>query len=257
MICDRLRFEEACLHVNNGDRLIKGIGTKHEKTVHAVLKNYFEPFHDSQEQKIGGYIADIVGENGIIEIQTGQFSHLTDKLEVFLPVSHVTVVYPVYVKKKIVTIDGETGEVKSRRTSPLKETAYEIFRELFPICRHLTNANLSFAIMLLECDEYRIPPESIGKKKNRRGRLSVLDRIPTALIDEIHINCPEDWEQLIPCLFEKDYTTADLAVRAGISRETASMALSALFRGGIVSRTGKKGGAFTYRFFRQTEYYRD
>ena len=65
MICDRLRFEEACLHVNNGGRLIKGIGTKREKTVHAVLKNYFEPFHDSQEQKIGGYIADIVGENGI------------------------------------------------------------------------------------------------------------------------------------------------------------------------------------------------
>lgn len=251
MICDKLRFDEACRRVNSGGRLIKGIGTKGEKSVHAVLKNYFEPYQDSQEQNIGGYVADIVGEDGIIEIQTGQFSHLKDKLAAFLAVTRVTVVYPVYVKKRIITLDGETGEVKSRRTSPLKETPYEIFRELFPISEFLTHENLSFVIMLLECDEYRIPPESIGRKKNRRGRLSVYDRIPTALADEIHIDRPEDWECLVPCLFEEDYTTAVLAEKAKIPRETASLALSALNRGGIAVRTGKIGNAYTYRFFRQ------
>ena len=250
MICDKIRFDEACRRVNSGGRLLKGIGTKGEKTVHAVLKNYFEPFHDSQEQKIGGYIADIVGENGIIEIQTSQFSRLKDKLEAFLQVSRVTVVYPVYMKKRIVTVDGETGEIKSRRTSPLKETPYEIFQELFPIASHLKNDNLSFIIMLLECDEFRIPPECLGKKKNRRGRLSVMDRIPTALIDEIHINSPDDWEKLIPCLMDKDYTTAELSQKASIPRETAQLALSALSRGGIVIRTGKTGNAYTYRYYK-------
>lgn len=248
MICDKLRFDEACRRVNSGGRLIKGIGTKGERTVHAVLKNYFEPYQDSQEQKIGGYVADIVGEDGIIEIQTSQFSHLKEKLAAFLSVSRVTVVYPVYAKKKIVAIDGESGEIKSRRTSSLKETPYGIFRELFPIAQFLTHENLSFVIVVLECEEYRIPPESIGKKKNRRGRLSVYDRIPTALVDEIHISCPEDWEILVPCLFDEDYTTADLAERADIPRETAAMTLSALNRGGVVTRTGKKGNAFTYRF---------
>lgn len=248
MICDKLRFDEACRRVNSGGRLLKGIGTRGEKTVHAVLKNYFEPYQDSQEQKIGGYVADIVGEDGIIEIQTGHFSHLKEKLSAFLSVSRVTVVYPVYAKKRIITIDGVSGEIKSRRMSPIKETPYEIFQELFPIAQFLTHENLSFVIMILECDEYRIPPESIGKKKNRRGRLSVYDRIPTALIGEIHITCAEDWEKLIPCLFDEDYTTADLAEKADISREMASMALSALNRGGVVVRTGRKGNAFTYRY---------
>ena len=249
---DRLRFETACRTVASGGRLIKGIGTKGERSVHAVLKNYFEPYHDSQEQKVGSYIADIVGENGIIEIQTAGFSHLKGKLAEILPLSRVTVVYPVYVKKVIVTLDGDTGEVKSRRTSPLKGTAYDIFTELFPISEFLLNENLSFKIMLLEADELRIPPESIGRKKNRRGRLSVCDRIPTALIDELDISCPEDWEKLIPCLRECDYTTAALAEAAHISRPTAQVALSALQRGGVTVRTGKKGNAYTYRFYKDT-----
>lgn len=255
MICDKIRFDEACRTVNSGGRLLKGIGTKGERSVHAVLKNYFEPYHDSQEQKVGGYIADIVGEDGIIEIQTGHFSSLKDKLAAFLPVSSVTVVYPVYVKKRIITLDGETGEIKSKRMSPLKETAYEIFRELFPIAEFLTHENLRFVIMLLEAEELRIPPESIGKKKNRRNRLSVYDRIPVALADEIHIDSPEDWERLIPCLHGEDYTTADLAQAAQIPRQTASMALSALQRGGVVIRTGKKGNAFTYRFYKDMQKY--
>lgn len=249
---DRLRFETACRTVTSGGRLQKGIGTKSERSVHAVLKNYFEPYHDSQEQKVCSYIADIVGESGIIEIQTASFSHLRGKLAEFLPISRVTVVYPVYVKKVIVTLDGDTGEVKSRRTSPLKGSAYDIFTELFPISEFLLHENLSFTIMLLEADELRIPPESIGRKKNRRGRLSVCDRIPTALIDEVNITCPEDWQKLIPCLMDEDYTTADLAAAANIPRQTAQLALSALQRGGVAVRTGKKGHSYTYRFYKDT-----
>lgn len=248
MLCDKIRFDEACRRVNSGGRLLKGIGTESEKSVHAVLKNYFEPCQDSQEQKIGGFVADIAGENGIIEIQTGHFASLVPKLEAFLQVTRVTVVYPVFVKKRIVTIDGETGEVTSRRTSPLKETPYEIFRRIFPICPFLANDRLSFDIASLEADEYRIPPECIGKKKNRRNRLSVYDRVPTALDGEIVIGCPHDWQQLIPCLFEKDFTSADAAESAGISQSTAAMALSALYRGEILLRSGKKGNFYTYSF---------
>lgn len=248
MICDRIRFEEACRTVNSGGRLLQGIGTRQERSVHAVLKNYFEPYHDSQEQKIGGYIADIVGEDGIIEIQTGHFSGLKEKLRAFLPVSRVRIVYPVYASKRIITLDGESGEVKSKRRSPVKGSPYELFTQIFPIAEFLTHENLSFTIMLLEVDEIRVSPESIGRKKNRRGRLSVIDRVPVALIDEISIDCHQDWEKLIPCLQSENYTTAVLAECAGISRQDASAALSALNRGNIVTRTGKIGNAYTYKY---------
>ena len=72
----------------------KGIGTLSEKTLHAVLKNYYEPDEDKHEVAIDGYYADIFNDSGIIEIQTRQLNKLRDKLTVFLEEYHVTVVYP-------------------------------------------------------------------------------------------------------------------------------------------------------------------
>ncbi|MGN0667347.1 MAG: hypothetical protein ACI4KF_12585 [Huintestinicola sp.] len=244
---DKLRFHDAKSFVLAGNKLTGGIGTESEGTVHAVLKNYFEPSIDSQEQKLGGYIADIIGENGIIEIQTCAFGNLKEKLRAFLPLAHVTVVYPVYVKKTIVTLEVETGEIKSRRKSPLKGSPYEIFGEIFPIAEFLTDPNLSLVIMLLEAEEYRIPPESIGRKKRRRNRLSVCERIPTELVGEVRIDNASDWEKLIPCLWEESFTTRSLAAAAGISEDTARLALSALYRGKVVDRIGKDGRMYAYK----------
>ena len=60
-----------------------GIGTLSEKALHAALKSYYEPDFESREVKVGGFVADIVGENGIIEIQTRGFDRLGRKLDVF------------------------------------------------------------------------------------------------------------------------------------------------------------------------------
>ena len=46
----------------------KGIGTLSEKTLHAVLKMYYEPDEDNHEVAIDGYFADIYNEHGIIEL---------------------------------------------------------------------------------------------------------------------------------------------------------------------------------------------
>ena len=102
--------------------------------------------------------------------------------------------------------------------------------------------------MILDCDEYRIPPSALGKAANRHNRLSVTDRFPTKLIDEISIETPQDWEKLIPCLKEDGYTTTDLSELIHIPRKYASAALSVLHRGGIIRRTGKRGRSFTYSF---------
>ena len=46
-----------------------GIGTLGEKSLHAALKYYFEPCPENHEQPLGGFVADAVGEHGVIEIQ--------------------------------------------------------------------------------------------------------------------------------------------------------------------------------------------
>ena len=61
------------------------IGTLSEKTLHAFLKNYYEPDIDKQEIPIDRYVADIFTGQEIIEIQTAQFNSMRDKLNCFVP----------------------------------------------------------------------------------------------------------------------------------------------------------------------------
>ena len=63
-----------------------GIGTLGEKSVHAVLKAAYEPHGENREVAVGGYVADILGEDGIMEIQTRALWRLREKLQAFLPV---------------------------------------------------------------------------------------------------------------------------------------------------------------------------
>ena len=95
-----------------------GIGTLSEKALHAALKSYYEPDFESREVKVGGFVADIVGENGIIEIQTRGFDRLRRKLDAFLEAARVTVVYPVVPKRGLCWVDPETGEIFEKRKSP-------------------------------------------------------------------------------------------------------------------------------------------
>ncbi len=68
---DKQQFINACdkVIVNNKRSFPPGgIGTLGEKTLHSVLKNYFEPDESRHEVKIANYVADIAAENSIIEI---------------------------------------------------------------------------------------------------------------------------------------------------------------------------------------------
>ncbi|MDF2567294.1 MAG: hypothetical protein K0R90_750, partial [Oscillospiraceae bacterium] len=115
---DKIKFRQACDKIIDRQREKNGIGTLSEKTLHAVLKQYFEPFLANHETKIGSFVADIVGEDGIIEIQTCGFDKLRKKLDAFLPVCKVTVVYPVTNIKWLSWIDERTGEITQKRKSP-------------------------------------------------------------------------------------------------------------------------------------------
>ena len=93
-----MEFNEAILKVVGSGTAAAdlGIGTLNEKTLHAVLKCYYEPCTARHEIQLGRYVADIVSETGIVEIQTRAFHKLRDKLRYFLSISDsVTVVYPV------------------------------------------------------------------------------------------------------------------------------------------------------------------
>ena len=156
-----------------------GIGTLSEKALHAALKSYYEPDFESREVKVGGFVADIVGENGIIEIQTRGFDRLSRKLDVFLEAARVTVVYPVVPKRGLCWVNPETGEISEKRKSPKKGAAYDVFPELYKIKNQLMHPNFRLCIPLLEVTDYKYL-DGYGKQKKLRFEIIRVHRAGNA-----------------------------------------------------------------------------
>ena len=118
MSIEQARFEAARDKIIGKNRVRQGIGTLSEKTMHAVLKHYYAPDEDMHEIPIENYVADIYTGTEIIEIQTRSMDRMRKKLEAFLPLYPVTIVYPIPREKWLYWIDEETGEVSQKRKSP-------------------------------------------------------------------------------------------------------------------------------------------
>lgn len=240
---DKEAFEEAKRKIIGVDRQRLGIGTLSEKTVHAILKNYYEPDEDKQEIPIGNYVADIYADGEIVEIQTRQFNRMRDKLTAFLPQYPVTIVYPIPREKWIIWIDEESGELSKKRKSPLKGTVYTVFPELYKIKMFLKNPNLRLKLVLLDMEEYKLLN---GWSKDRKKGSSRYDRIPTELVEEVEITCIQDYMQFVPYELEGEFTSGEFAKAAHIPIKLAQIVLNILYHVGIVTKTGKRGKQHLY-----------
>lgn len=240
---DQTRFLEACRQVMDRARQRQGIGTLGEKTLHAVLKQYYEPLEENREVRIGPYVADIRGEQGIVEIQTSGFDRLRAKLDLFLAENTVTVVYPVPAQKWLIWLD-EDGVATPRRKSPKRATPCEVLPELYKIKPLLAQPNLRLCIPMLEVEEYRLKNgwSADGKRGSTR-----FERMPVTLEEEIWIKAPEEYGALVPQILPEAFTSKEFAKAAGLSPRKTSVSLNVLHAVGAVERIGKQGRAYLYR----------
>lgn len=236
-------FEQAKLKVLLKQNDPHGFGTLKEKTVHAMMKLYYEPNEDYHEVPIEGYIADIYDGKRIIEIQNGNFNKLRPKLAAFLPLYPVTVVLPIPHCKWIIWMNEETGELSKKNKSPVTGSAYHAFPELYKIRQFLGNPNLSFAFPLIDMDEYRLLN---GWSKNKKRGSSRYDRMPLALYDEVFIERLEDFMQFVPYELEEPFTIREFAKAAGIHRDLAAVAVPLLMQMQILARVGKRSREYLY-----------
>lgn len=221
-----------------------GIGTLQEKTVHAVLKDYYAPDKDMEEIPVDGYVADIFTGEEIIEIQTGNFNKMRNKLECFLRNYPVTIVYPVPRIKYLCWLDEETGECSKPRKSTVKGSVYRAFYELYKIKPYLRHPNLHLCFPLLEVEEYRLLN---GWSRDKKRGSCRYDRIPLALLDEVRFDRIEDYVQLIPYELPEPFTAREFGKAIRERNETAARVLHILNYLQVVERCENKGHAYTYR----------
>ncbi|MBR6769685.1 MAG: hypothetical protein IKM28_00295 [Lachnospiraceae bacterium] len=240
---DTVLFTQAKDRVSHSLEEKQGIGTLREKTLHAVLKHYYAPDTALHEIPIGNYIADIYTGTEIIEIQNGNFYKIRKKLKSFLAHYSVTLVYPMPHIKWLIWMDEETGELSKRRKSPVTGNVYKAFGELYRIKEFLNEENLHFRFPLVDIEEYRLLN---GWSRDRKKGSCRYDRIPVALFDEVVIEDRKDYLSFLPDGLTEEFTSADLAKTAGISRKAAGLTLHILAYVGVVVKTGKRGRSYTY-----------
>lgn len=233
-----LRFEEASDLVSSKAKGIQGIGSYQEKSVHAVLKHYFSLEEECQEVKIGQYVADVLKDGEIFEIQSKSFYVMKDKLTAFLKEYDVTIVHPVLLEKTVRWIDPETGEVNEAKKSPRKGSIYSVLQELYSIKEFLKKKNLHVLLVFLEVEEYRLLD---GYGKDRKKRATKTDKVPTKYVGEFLLDHKRDYKKFLPEETPKQFTTKDIKELSKCTTEEAGILCHLLSFLGVVKEIGKQG----------------
>lgn len=245
---DSDRFAEAADKALQREKGLHGsVGTQNEKAIHAALKNYYAPFSDEQEVKLGGYFADAVCEDGIFEIQTRQLYKLKEKLGAFLEFSRVTVVYPSACVMGTVYINEDSGEVV-KETPPRKiSSMLKVFEELYSIRVFLNNENLRIIIARLNIQK-RVyfrgnePPDITRRSVRKKCRI---EKIPLEYREEIILENKTDYRRFLPEGLGEGFTKKEFSQAVGESG--SSLRLEVLRTVGVIEMTGKKGNSYLYK----------
>lgn len=237
------QLEYAKEKVLGKDRERKKIGTLSEKSLHAILKYYFEPNSENHEIKLGTFYADALGEEGIFEIQTRAAYRLKPKLIYLLAVSRVTLVIPVIASRELIWIDPDTGEMSTKRRVPRKGKLSDAFTELFGIKELLSHPNLRVCIMYLNVLDYKLLN---SKDKTRKKKADRYDRIPEEIIEEIYLNVPEDYLELIENIPEGEFTVPELIKLNKMKSTAAYSFVHVMEEVGLIKQTEKIGRAQGY-----------
>lgn len=244
-----LRFAAAISRVE-ADRLREGIGTLGEKTLHAVLKYFYQPDAAFHEQKIGSYFADIAKEGEIIEIQTRQLYRLQKKVPAFLEMGYaVTVVHPIPRTRWLYWI-GEDGTLSSRRKSPKIGRPHSAMPELAALRDLPDHPNLTISVLLLDVEDFR---NLDGWSRDKKKGSTRFERMPVAYVEEIRLCRPEDWRRLLPPALPSPFTAAEFYKKGGYPTRGGYYALKRMEALGIVRQVGMKGKAFLYEIVEETE----
>ena len=210
----------------------RGIGTLGEKTLHLALKYYVAPDPETHERPLGRFIADAVTEDGVFEIQTRGLARLKPKLDEFLPLCPVTVVFPVITQKQLYRVD-ESGTVISERKSPKHESVYTAMREIYALRDYQARPGFRVLLCLIELAEYSVVHGSSRREK--------LDRVPLALQDAMILESEADYAAFLPAELPEPITSPALAKAVHTTELCARLYLNLLGKMDVLAESGRIG----------------
>lgn len=155
---------------------------------------------------------DIRRHDLLIEIQTKSFAAMGNKLDHLLAEHRILLVHPIAVE----TYLEKPGA--NPRKSPKRGSVYDLFDELVSIPTLLDHPNLALEIALVSVTKVQEPDAAL---RRGRGGFRTTDRVLRQVIERRRFDESADLLTLVPEGLPPQFTTADLAARAGIRRDVA------------------------------------
>lgn len=221
-----------------------GIGVQTERTLHQTLKRYVEPNTAYHEVPCGSYIADVLRDGQIYEIQTKDLYRIARKLEYYLAEGYrVTVVLPLMCRRFLRWVDPTTGEVSAPRRISRSASMQDVFVELYGIRDLLGSEGLTFRVLALAVEELkRLDGYGPDKKKGATR----IDRRICEVLSEVSVEKMAQLRVFLPEIEKSPFTVKDYAAAAKCGVSVAATALRMLTLFGITERVGKQGNAYLY-----------
>jgi hypothetical protein len=219
------------------------IGTLNEQPLHAALKEWYAEPGDRLEMEVDGYLVDVVRDDLLIEIQTGGFSGIKEKLWTLTETHRLRLVYPVAHEKWIVKLGGDGRSQLSRRKSPKRGQVEDIFAELVSFPRLIARPTFSLDVLLIQEEEARI--HRPGRAWRRRGWVTHERRL-LQVLSRHTFETGMDLAELLPESLAAEFTTADLATALSRPRRLAQRMAYCLREADLIEVVGKKKRSLLY-----------
>jgi hypothetical protein len=218
------------------------IGTLNEGLLHSQLKAWYRRRGDLLEQRVDGYVIDVVRSRTLVEIQTGGFAPLRRKLERLLDGHRVRLVAPVPVTRRIVRLSPD-GEVLSARRSPLRGRPFDVFARLVSLPALLAHPRFELELLLTHQEEHR--RHEPGRAYRRHGWV-VCGRSLVSVERSLLLATPADAAALLPPTPDV-FDTAELAAAGSCTRRLAQQMTYCLRAMRAIEPSGRRGRAVLYR----------
>jgi len=220
-----------------------GIGRLNESPLHAALKAWVAQPGDRFEVVVDGFVVDIVRGDQLIEVQTGNFSSVRDKLRCLAPRYPLRLVYPVAQEKWIVKEPPQAEGQPTRRKSPRKGRVEDLFAQLVSFPELMREPRFSLQVLLIQEEEQR---RYDGRKGWRRRGWVTGERRLLQVLEEHCFAGAEELADLLPADLPAPFGSADLAEALGRPRRLAQKMIYCLRQMGVISVVGKEARALLY-----------
>lgn len=242
------RFRRLANEELSREKVRDSVGLLSEKRLHGTLKRFLSEDERTHEQKVSAadgrasrYVADLLADGTIYEIQTGELWPLRKKLEFYLTKTdcRVVLVRPLFAECFLSRIDPVSGACLSRRRSPRHDAPLTFLSELKPFLPFLENPRLSFLLPALRVEEFRFP-RAVGSRRGRR-----YEQIPTELLG-LRYETAGTLGALLPAELPEKFFAADFSRLSGLRGFALYDALAVFCALGVICKGEKEGRAFVY-----------